>query len=219
MTLLIPQLKKPTLKELKKTYPWIKSIESDTSPTQQVSLEILNLVRGGEKHIPCEEYTKRREGLPLLGYQQATWLVQHQDDPELAKFKALCWKFCFYIDFHALIVVSAGGYRRFAYLYELGGRWCLHWYRVDHGLYRFGRVASARKQEARKLEPKSSDTQRSEDKFIESEIKKIEARAKAEIWEKVNKSLIPFRTEVRDSICRSGAEHYHREIVDRLNSP
>src|SRR3990167_9036913 len=149
MTLLIPQLKKPTLKELKKTYPWIKSIESDTSPTQQVSLEILNLVRGGEKHIPCEEYTKRREGLPLLGYQQATWLVQHQDDPELAKFKALCWKFYFYIDFPALIVVSAGGYRRFAYLYELGGRWCLHWYRVDQGLYRFGRVASARNQSHR----------------------------------------------------------------------
>src|SRR3990167_6080873 len=109
MTLLIPQLKKPTLKELKKTYPWIKSIESDTSPTQQVSLEILNLVRGGEKHIPCEEYAKRREGLPLLGYQQAAWLVQHQDEPELAEFKALCEMVC--IDFPALTVVNAGGRR------------------------------------------------------------------------------------------------------------
>src|SRR3990167_9478658 len=103
MTLLIPQLKKPTLKELKKTYPWIKSIESDTSPTQQVSLEILNLVRGGEKHIPCEEYQKRREGLPLLGYQHAAWMVAHQDDPALAVFKALCGKV--YIDFPALTVV------------------------------------------------------------------------------------------------------------------
>src|SRR3990167_467424 len=160
MTLLIPQLKKPTLKELKKTYPWIKSIESDTSPTQQVSLEILNLVRGGEKHIPCEEYTKRREGLPLLGYQQATWLVQHQDDPELAKFKALCGKV--YIDFPALTVVHADGDRLFAYLREFDGRWCLRWHRIDCGLYRFGRVASARKQfltpHPPALEPQPSDT-------------------------------------------------------------
>ena len=94
--------------------------------------------------------------MPLLGYQQAQWLVQHQDDPELAEFKALCGKF--YIDFPGLIVVDADGYRGFACLHERGGRWFLGWGGVDDGLGQSGRVASARKQEARKLEPKSSDT-------------------------------------------------------------
>ena len=218
MTITIPQLKKPTLKNLKNHYPWIKSIESDTSPTSEVSLELLNLVPEGGDYIKGEEYTKRREGLPLLGYQHAKWLVEHQDEPELAVFKAFCGKV--YIDFPGLIVVDADGYRSFTSLCGRGGRWCLRWSRVGYGLCRNGRVASSsRKQEAQTLEPELFDTQRSEDKFIESEIKKIEARAKAEIWEKVNKSLCPFRTEVRDPICRSGAEHYHREIVDRLNSP
>src|SRR3990167_7564614 len=162
MTLLIPQLKKPTLKELKKTYPWIKSIESDTSPTQQVSLEILNLVRGGEKHIPCEEYTKRREGLPLLGYQQAAWLVQHQDDdgPEFEAFRDLRWTV--YIDFPATVVVSADGDRGFAYLDEHGVRWYLDWRGVGDDLRQDGRVASARKQfltpQPPALEPQPSDT-------------------------------------------------------------
>ena len=88
MTLLIPQLKKPTLKELKNHYPWIKSIESDASPTQQVSLELFNLVPEGEEYLSGEEYQKRRKGLPLLGYQQAALLVQHQDEPALAELEA-----------------------------------------------------------------------------------------------------------------------------------
>ena len=159
MTITIPQLKKPTLEELKKTHTWIDRIETDTSPTESVPLELLelfNLVPEGGDYITGEEYTKRREGLPLLGYQQAQWLVQHQDDPELAEFKALCGKF--YIDFPGLIVVDADGDRYFTYLYVHGGRWYLYWNRVGDDLRRYGRVASARKQEARKLEPKSSDT-------------------------------------------------------------
>src|SRR3990167_1913806 len=123
MTITIPQLKKPTLEELKESYPWINRIESDTSPTSEVSLDLLTLVPEGEEYITVEEYQKRAEGLPLLGYQQAPWLVAHQDDPELAEFKALLSDV--YIDFPALIVVCVGGHRLFTCLDGLGGRWYL----------------------------------------------------------------------------------------------
>ena len=143
----IPALARPTLEELREKFSWIREengIELDNSPTEAITLSLGTVLRPDEERIDGDEYARRRILIPTLGHQQATWLVANQDKPELVAFKALCGKA--YIDFPALIVVSAGGNRLFAYLDGYGGRWFLRWDRVGNGLGQVGRVASARKQ-------------------------------------------------------------------------
>src|SRR4029077_13147853 len=122
----IPVLKRPTLKELQSKFPWIKSIERDTSPTKACVFNPITVLREGETNIFGKEYEKclnvseRTEmGEPLLGYQQAVWLVEHQD--EFPEFMALLGKV--YIDFAGLVVVDVHGDWDFPYLNHRGGRW------------------------------------------------------------------------------------------------
>ena len=143
----IPVLPRPTPKALRSKYDWIREkdgIEADTSPTDAVTLALGVVLRPKESSINGQEYERRRLSLPgLLGYQQAAWLVENQDDPKLAAFKALCGKI--YIDFPGLVVVDADGRRLFPDLDELGGRWDLCWSWTGHDLDQDGRLASSRK--------------------------------------------------------------------------
>ena len=74
MTIKIPKIKKLTLKEFQKKYPWIQSIENDTSPEKAVTLELTTVLKAGEDYISSKEYERRRQDIPVLGYSQAQWL-------------------------------------------------------------------------------------------------------------------------------------------------
>lgn len=135
----IPALPRPTLSELQAKHSWVRSIEKDDAPEESVTLCLGTLLRQGEKRISGEEYEKRRLSLAgkMHGYQQAEWLVKHQD--ALPALMALIGKV--YIDFPGLVVAGAVGYRSFPYLHSDGERWYLFLDWNDDDLRRFGRLA------------------------------------------------------------------------------
>ena len=141
-TLQIPALPRPTLAELREKFPWIreeKGIERDTSPTDAVTLRLGTVLCEGEDLIGGTEYERRLQPKQdiLLGYQQAAWLVAHQD--EFPAFMALLGKI--YIDFPGLVVVRADGSRDVPCLPRGGRRWRLRWVWLEGGVLRSGRVA------------------------------------------------------------------------------
>ena len=139
LSILIPPLPRPTLRELQKDSSRIKSIESDSSPTEAVTLNLAIVLRPSEDHINGKEYEKRiapKLNL-ILGYQQAAWLVEHQN--EFPEFIKLLGKI--YIDFSGLVVVTKFGSQDVPRLIRDGKRWNLRWYWLCSGFSRDGRFA------------------------------------------------------------------------------
>jgi hypothetical protein len=143
LSITIPALPRPTFAELRSKHDWIRKengIERDTSPTEAVTLKLATVLRESEGSINGPEYEKRiAQKLDIiLGYQQAVWLVEHQD--EFPEFMALLGKV--YIDFTGLVVVNANGNRHFPYLSQDGKRWYLGWDWIDDNFGSSERVAS-----------------------------------------------------------------------------
>ena len=139
LSISIPALPRPTLEELQKRFSWIKSIERDTSPTEAIILNLATVLRPSDDRISGKEY-EARINLKLdliLGYQQALWLVEHQD--EFPEFMKLLGKI--YIDFSGLVVVVRHGRRNISYLVLYGKRWSLFWAWFGGDFRRAGRVA------------------------------------------------------------------------------
>jgi len=121
-TLEIPARPRPTLEELQKEYPWIKSIE-DTSPEGPVRLKLITVLRPGESSIGGKEYEQRLVPIEndALGYQQLNWLIDNQDKvPAAVRGK-------FYIDFPGLVVVHGDGSRFVPFASRGGERWDRYW--------------------------------------------------------------------------------------------
>lgn len=142
LTIQIPALPRPTLKDIQKKYPWVKSIERDTSPEGPVTLQLATVLRPGENVIGGTEYERRLAPSQdvSLGYQQWQWLLEHQD--EYPVFMALLGKV--YIDFPGIVVVHEGGDRGVPYC----GQYCTRWRDGWHWLNRFflfDRIAVANK--------------------------------------------------------------------------
>jgi hypothetical protein len=142
LTLQIPALLRPTLAELRSKYDWIgeeNGIERDSSPTEAVTLKLATILLGNERSVNGQKYEERIAPKLdiILGYQQAIWLVEHQD--EHPEFMALLGKV--YIDFTGLVVVRSIGDRRCPFLDQFGERWCLYWSWVDIGFISRERIA------------------------------------------------------------------------------
>jgi hypothetical protein len=125
------------------SFDWVKSIERDTSPVEAVTLRLFTILREGETSVGGAECERRIAGKLniILGYQQAVWLVEHQD--EFPEFMAMLGKI--YIDFSGLVVVNSYGSRSFPFLDRSGERWYLIWNWIDDGFGSDGRVASSGK--------------------------------------------------------------------------
>ncbi|MBI2624717.1 hypothetical protein HYW67_04530 [Candidatus Parcubacteria bacterium] len=138
----IPALPRPTLKELRKKFSWVKErggIERDTSPTEAVTLRLGTVLRPDENHIGGPEYERRIASLTdLFGYQQLEWLVDHQN--ESPAFKALLGQI-YIIDGPGLVAVAEDGGRHSPCLSGDGRRWKFHWSLIARGLDQFGRLA------------------------------------------------------------------------------
>ncbi|MBI4121371.1 MAG: hypothetical protein HY470_00225 [Candidatus Ryanbacteria bacterium] len=142
----IPALARSTLEELRKKFSWIREkdgIERDTSPTDALTFNLVKILSPYEKQVDGIEY-ERRIALKLnliLGYQHGVWIVDHQDDPELAPLKALLCKV--YIDLSGLVVVEGGtnGRRVFPCLVDDGKRWHVDFRRIAYGFRPHVRLA------------------------------------------------------------------------------
>lgn len=143
VTIQIPALPRPTLKDLKAKYPWIDRIENDTSPIVPVTLTLGTVLRPDEERINGSEYEQRRAPLTgrIHGYQQLVWLVENQDQHPV--FKAVLGQI--YIDGPGIIVVHADGGRYFPCLGGHGERWGFCWYWTEYDLDRYGRIAVSSK--------------------------------------------------------------------------
>jgi hypothetical protein len=136
----LPALKRPTLKELQSKYDWIKSIERDTSTEEAVTLTFVTvLVPDDGDAIDGKEYEKRiaLKLNSLLGFQHMWYLIEHRDEfPELKPFLGKI-----YIDFSGIVVVYRVGYRRVPFCHRHGSRWDAHWRWLGGGFGVDGRVA------------------------------------------------------------------------------
>lgn len=140
LSIQLPALKRPTLKDLQAKYDWIKSIERDTSTEAPVTLALATvLVPDDGSYIDGKEYEKRiaLKHDALLGFQHQQWLLEHQDEfPEL---KALLGKV--YIDFPGLVVVNRVGGRRVPCCGRSGSRWGDVWGWLSDSFASDGRLA------------------------------------------------------------------------------
>ncbi len=129
----IPALARATLAEL------MGRIERDTSPINAVTLRLGTILALHEPRIDGKEYGRRI--MPSLhaslGYQQACWLAEHQN--EFPEFMALLGKF--YIDFPGLLITQGDGRKYFPYLFQSGKRWDVAWRCVPTPYYQYGRIA------------------------------------------------------------------------------
>lgn len=136
----IPALARPTLAELQAEYPYIKLIKWDSSPTEAVKLDLGTVLRPDEAEgIHGQEYERRlapKLNL-ILGYQQAKWLVEHQD--EFLGLSSLSRNVR--IDFFGLGVVNADGSRNIPCFRQFQKRWYIDWRWFEHGFTPQGRIA------------------------------------------------------------------------------
>lgn len=150
LTIQIPARPQPTLEEIQKRFPGIKAIEGvDHSPTEAVTLKLVTVLREGESLIGGTEYERRiapHQDI-ILGYQQAIWLEEHQD--EFPEFMALLGKI--YIDFSGLVVVDGYDDRHVFYLLRGDRRWDVYCGWLGCAFDRDGRVASSSKQQPQPL--------------------------------------------------------------------
>ena len=135
----IPALARPALADVQKQFPWIKSIQEDQSPAGAVTLKLASVLESSEVSISSEEYEQRLapRQQEALGFQQALWLVEHQD--EFPEFMALAGKI--YIDFPGLVMVDGINGRDFAFLVRHGSRWSLECGWSGRGADHRGRIA------------------------------------------------------------------------------
>lgn len=140
LSIQLPALKQPTLKELQAKYGWIDRIERDTSTEAPVTLSLATvLAMGSTSSIGGAEYEKRiaLKHDSLLGFQHQQWLLEHQT--EFPEFMALLGKV--YIDFPGIVVVLRDGPRNVPYCSRNGSRWDVSWYWLRNLFNSNGRIA------------------------------------------------------------------------------
>jgi hypothetical protein len=140
LSIQLPALKRPTLKEIQSKYDWVKSIERDTSTEDAVTLTFATvLVPNDGSSIDGKEYEKRIAFKlnSLLGFQHMIWLIEHQ--AEFPEFMALLGKI--YIDFPGTVVVDRDGDRNIPYCTQRGSRWDDYWDWLGNGFHSGGRIA------------------------------------------------------------------------------
>jgi hypothetical protein len=132
LTIEIPALRRPTLEEIQSQYPWVTSIERDTSPEEPVTFILTTVLADAEDFIGGAEYARRLAKRPavLLGLQHRDWFLAHQH--EFSAYKELLGKIS--IDFPG-IVLRKGGARNVA---------CVH-----HRTSSYGWLGSGVKSDAR----------------------------------------------------------------------
>lgn len=147
----IPALKRPTLKEVQKSWDWVRSIESDNSTEDAVTLRLATVLKSTESRIDGATYERRTAKLRtdgrLLGFQHRKWLLENQSKIEgpkaRAALKALLGKV--YIDFSGIIVVRDDGSRVVPCVGNGGGQWCGTWNDLAYDFNDSGRIAVSSK--------------------------------------------------------------------------
>lgn len=146
LSIQIPALQRPTIEQINEAFPEMRfeQIERDTAPTKALTLALATVLPISEtRAISGTEYEQRiapRRNV-ILGYQQAVWLVEHQD--EFPEFMALLGKI--YINFSGLVVKRADDRHYIPCLNRFGKRWYIYWNWLDYDFDSEGRIASSGK--------------------------------------------------------------------------
>ncbi len=117
----LPPLKRATLKDIQKSFSFVKKIESDTSPET-----------GGEIEISQNKNTPN-----AFGFSQAKYLSKHQ---ELLK----DWDKRLYYNFTGTIWRNPDGSRCVPFLYWDGGEWVLYWHWLGFDFDAVDRIVALR---------------------------------------------------------------------------
>jgi len=144
-TVAIPAIQRPTISDIRKDFEFIESIERDTSLTEASNLTCIKVIRPDENNVRKSEYERRVAPWAILGpgYQQAKWLVEHQD--ELPNFRAMVGRI--YIAFPGMVASYGKGQRFYPLLIsDEFRRWYLFWQWIFTGCHRLGRIAVSSKQ-------------------------------------------------------------------------
>ena len=126
-TVFIPALQHPTLDDIRQDFEYIEKIERDTSITDAANLTCITVLQSDENNVRKSEYERRIAPWAIFGpgYQQAKWLVEHQD--EFPDFMAKVGRV--YLVFPGMVVVYAVGLRFFPMLISNEKRrWFLFWH-------------------------------------------------------------------------------------------
>jgi hypothetical protein len=148
MTLSIPVLNRPTLKEIQKEWSYIKSIESDSSTEKAVEIEFVSVLKEGESYITGSEYEARLKARTdvILGFQHRKWLIDNQENPVVKEaLEALRKEGVWYIDFPGLVVVDEDGSRCVPCAGRDGKRWGGSWSKLAYDFRGNGRFAVSSK--------------------------------------------------------------------------
>ena len=145
LTIEMPAIPRPTLKQLRDEDPMIESIERDNSPEGSVTLK-LGIVCLSSKNSSIHGLEYERRLLSnihvTLGYQHREWLLNHQH-----RFPLLMESLeTHYIDFPGIVVVHQALDRRVPYCRRLGKDWAGYWHGLTDRFLAFGRVAVAGQQ-------------------------------------------------------------------------
>jgi hypothetical protein len=136
----IPALRRPTLQQIQKGYPWMASIERDNSSEGSVKLRLTAFMHAAPRiDGPELERCIALETLSLLGYQHREWLLKRQrrNPALLAMFGVASVKF------PGIVIVDDLGRRIIPCCRNRGGQWIRRWEPLDEGLELDGRLAVA----------------------------------------------------------------------------
>lgn len=136
----IPALRRPTLQQIRKRYPWIGSIERDDSPEGPVTLKLATFLLD-EERIDGSEFERRLVLHPdvLLGLQHVDWFLKRQR--EYPAFMKLLRNI--YVEFPGIVLVDDTGNRSVPCCCKRGAHWIRRWELLENGLGVHGRLAVA----------------------------------------------------------------------------
>lgn len=141
----MPALKRPTPAEVRKDWSGVRSIESDHSTEEAVTLRLSTVLRSTETRIDGTTYErwlmKLRTDGKLLGFQHRQWLLENQK--KFPALMALLGKV--YIDFAGIIVVDEGGDRDVPCVSSGGKQFVGGWSWLGSGFSVHGRLAVSSK--------------------------------------------------------------------------
>jgi hypothetical protein len=141
----LPKLKRPTLRQIQGEWSHVRSVVSDYSAEEAVTLRLGTVLEKTERHIGGSMYGRRvlrvcTRGI-LLGFQHHRWLLRNQW--KFPAFMKLLGKV--YIDFPGIIVAYGDGSHAVPYMGDGGKKkgWYGSWNSLRSGMSSFGRVAAS----------------------------------------------------------------------------
>jgi hypothetical protein len=127
MTIKLPALKKATLADIQKVYPWATEILEDTSTEEACEVEVVKYQKESGEYPTLETVKSRNPN--ALGWQHSEYIFTHQEEYK-DLFAYLKSEGIYWLHFLGTVWPNEGGnrYARGWYWDDRGQRWCQGYY-------------------------------------------------------------------------------------------